>query len=172
MKRKLPKKPAILGLLAAALSAFGQLPPLPPPAPAAPAAPDIATTASPVPQQAIPKGLTPAVRDPFWPVGFVPKSAADLDREKRNGDPASNVPAPKWAEAKATLRIGGYMKTPSGYTALVNNALVKVGDRLTLTFDGKIYRWTVEAISVSGLSLTPLDWTQIDKTPPKPKDRP
>ncbi|MFO7534622.1 MAG: hypothetical protein R6X19_02895 [Kiritimatiellia bacterium] len=172
MKRKLPKKTAILGLFAAALCAFGQLAPIPLPAQAAPGTPGIAEATSPVPQQANPEGLTSAGRDPFWPVGFVPKSAANLDREKRHDDPASNAPPPKWAEAKATLRIGGYMKTPSGYTALVNNALVKVGDLLTLTFDGKQYRWTVESISVSGLTLTPMDWTQIDKMPLNPKDRP
>lgn len=171
MKRKLPETLLFSGLVTAALSALGQLPAPPPSLPPVPEAPVAAASSAPVQQHAIPEGLTPAARDPFWPVGYVPKSAEELEREKHQGDSGPNIPAPKWSEAKAALRIGGYMKSPIGYTALVNNALVKIGDTIVLTFDGKQYRWNVESISAGGITLTPLDWTQIEKTPLKPKDR-
>ena len=160
---------ATAALLASPLRAQAPPPPIPIPAaapqvPAAalPAAPETAASAE-APPVVIPEGLTPDKRDPFWPVGYRPKSAEELAQEKMRSEMLrKNIAPPKWDEARAGLRIGGYMKTPGGYTSLVNNALVNAGDVVALLFEGKQYRWKVETISARGISLAQLDWVQVD----------
>ncbi len=166
------------------MPALAQTPPLlpPPPAlppaprgePAAPSAEPAVAPAAPDREQPLPAGLTPANRDPFWPVGYAPRSAEDLESDRlRNSSGQGKTDKPRWTEARESLRIGGYMKGPRGYTALVNNALIVPGDLVTHAFEGKVYRWKVDAISTRGISFIPLDWMPAGGSPPKTgKDRP
>jgi hypothetical protein len=153
--------------------------PPPPPTPAAEGVPSAAvttpaTTNALVLSPPIPEGLTPVSRDPFWPVGYAPKSAAELEREKSAAEASRNkVSGPKWSEARASLRVGGYMKTQDGYAALVNNSVVTPTDVIALIFEDKLYRWKVETVSANGISFIQLDWTSVASKPQSPgKDRP
>jgi hypothetical protein len=136
--------------------------------------PDPATTNTLDLQPHIPEGLTPRIRDPFWPVGYAPRSAADIEREKALAAAARDkVTGPKWTEARATLHVGGYLKTPAGYNALVNNSVVTRADIVSLVYDGKLYRWKVESVSANGISFVPLDWVSVESKPKiTGKDRP
>ena len=179
-----PIRAALALALLLAISAPAQMPPPPlppmPPMPSMPAPPMPGGAAQPALQpapaleRAIPVGLTPANRDPFWPVGYVPKSQEQLDAERFRSAGTPVAPAkPRWTEARESLRIGGYMKGPKGYMALVNNTLVNPGDLVSHLFDGKLYRWKVERISSRGISFIPLDWTPAGgQIPNSGKDRP
>lgn len=154
-----------LALLALAPLAQGQIPPAPAPPfmASAPAAPIV-----------IPAGLEPANRDPFWPVGYRPKSREEIERERRLATASQKpVSPPRWEEAQALMRIGGSMRTPRGFTALINGELVKAGDIVSLRFKEKLYRWKIDSVALSGVSLSPLDFTPIEQLPNNPgKDRP
>ncbi len=168
-----------LALLALAPLVHGQLPPPPLPAgtaagPGLPAAAAVLSAApSPVPI-VIPAGLSPANRDPFWPVGYRPKSREEIERERRLATASQKpVSPPRWEEAQALMRIGGSMRTPRGFTALINGELVKAGDIVSLRFKEKLYRWKIDSVALSGVSLSPLDFTPIEQLPNNPgKDRP
>lgn len=175
--------PALALVLTLAFPALAQPPPLPPvppglqsPSPLPPASAPAAGVEEPRIEEsfAIPEGLTPANRDPFWPIGYVPKSADELEAERtRSSSGANRAGKPRWTEARESLRIGGYMKGPKGYTALVNNGLLNPGELVSHVFEGILYRWKVDAISSRGISFVPLDWVPADGSLPKPgKDRP
>ncbi len=174
----LPNNRVALSCLALVLSAsIGQAqgPSTPPLDPAAESRPgSIARPSGAVTQPRLPENLAPGNRDPFWPVGYAPKSAAEIEREKALAQASqSRISAPKWSDAKASLRIGGYIKTPSGYAALVNNSVVAAGDIVSLIYDGKQYRWKIESVSAHGISFAQLDYMQPDAKSPTPgKDRP
>jgi hypothetical protein len=107
----------------------------------------------------IPEGLTPSARDPFWPVGYTPSGPKPTDSHPTVTLPP--VSEPKWTEAKAALKIGGFMKSPRGFTALINNTLVSTGDVVSLVYEGHRYRWKIESITVGGITFIPLDCVRI-----------
>lgn len=119
--------------------------------------------------------LSPEHRDPFWPVGWRPKTPEELELERAKAALSKKSVSPDlWDEARALLRIGGSMRTPSGHTALINGNPVKKGDQIALPYKGRQYRWKVDAITLAGVSLLPLDAVSLEPPPPPPtgKDRP
>ena len=124
--------------------------PLPPPAPDEPAAPE--EPALPGPEERKEK---PALRDPFWPVGFepvVPKSAAD----EPGVVAATGVQSvqPLWEEALKTVTVRGIMKAgAAGYVAVVNGTVSSAGDTVALNYQGREYRWRIASIDERGVSF-------------------
>jgi len=112
---------------------------------------------------------TPKQRDPFWPVGYVPKKEPKI-KEKGTGKTSIPVVAspestrnPAWDEARRKMDIRGISlihdknsKTLK-YLAMVAGKLVEAGDVVTVKYDGYVYRWRVAGISEEGVSLRKLD---------------
>ena len=169
-----PTKPAaaVFGLMALTLAALAQGPlPPPPPLPSAQSFAPVKAASAPL---LIPEGLAPENRDPFWPVGYRPKSKDELERERAQAAQTRHVINPAlWDEAQAVLRIGGSMQTPQGFTALINGELVKTGDIVSLRYKNQQYRWKIDSVALSGVSLSRLDVTPLDQLQKTSgKDRP
>ena len=118
--------------------------------------------------------MTPArdnLRDPFWPVDFVrPELATGV-----HVDPAAAVKIgeQEWRTAEKLLHstIKGMSRLPSRsgkeeFLVLINGKLVGVGDTVSLSANGKTYRWAVTSISLRDgpalerMSTVPLAPTQ------------
>lgn len=157
----------------------------PPPAPGSGEAPVGAREQGPAPGEAPPPseagpaaagqeqpaGVPPGHRDPFWPVGYVPRPVV----KPVAGTPEARLPAsvarppvaerpPNWTEAtrrvdiRGTSRIGREKSTGAElYQAVVNGRVVEPGDTISVSFEGRTYRWRVQAITSGGVSLTRLD---------------
>jgi hypothetical protein len=108
-------------------------------------------------------------RDPFWPVGYVPKKVLkprDKGFIKTTSTPESvpePVRIPLWDEARKKLDIRGMSlihdknsKTPK-YIAMVAGKLVETGDVVIVRHEERVYRWRVVDISEEGVSLQKLD---------------
>lgn len=111
-------------------------------------------------------------RDPFWPVGYVPRKRVVKAPAGAGGAPkgASAVEAtpepvrmPAWDEARKQLDIRGislihekHSRTPK-YLAMVGGKLVEEGNVVAVKYDDRVYRWRVVGIATEGVSLQKLD---------------
>jgi hypothetical protein len=108
-------------------------------------------------------------RDPFWPVGYVPKKV-QKPTGKNPGkvsltDQSTPEPtrAPLWEEARKKVDIRGISlihEKNSGdqkFFALVSGKLVETGNVVSVKYLGRLYRWRVVDISEEGVSLQKLD---------------
>lgn len=92
---------------------------------------------------------TDGLRDPFWPVGWMPQPVADKG--------AVTGPQPKspirWEDAAELLRISGLSAKPDGsYLAIIKGVgVVEENDIISVNFSGLSYRWKVIAISNTGI---------------------
>ena len=95
------------------------------------------------------------LRDPFWPVGFIPKGVAiDGARAQKNDE---TFGTPQWAEAMKQLSLSGIMNTGQGtYVAIVNGQAVSEGDTISVFFSGRNYTWTVRAITPKNVDFAQL----------------
>lgn len=118
-----------------------------------------------------PAGSLSVRRDPFWPVGYVPRvvekpppgAAASSGAMIAPAAPVAERPL-DWNEAKrhvdirGTSRVGRDKSTGSElYQAVVNGRIVEAGDTVSVSFEGRLYRWRVQAITPAGVSLTRMD---------------
>lgn len=120
-----------------------------------------------------PPAVPRAARDPFWPVGYVPrpvvKAVVGSSTPGSGASAASSAPAavarpPDWDEARRHLEIKGVSRIgrdkTSGresYFADVNGRIAEDGDTVSVTWDGRVYRWRIAQISPTGLQLVKLD---------------
>lgn len=111
-----------------------------------------------------------APRDPFWPVGYVPRPVRISSPAAQAGGRPSETAGmeaplhPQWDEAKKRLDIRGVSmigrdkdSNRPRYVAMVAGKLVEEGDKVSINFEGQIYRWKVTGISPSGIGLQKLD---------------
>ncbi len=121
-------------------------------------------------QGEVPEGGRP--RDPFWPVGYIPKKvkiAPELKSEA--GKPVAGfvepsqgaAQVPLWDEARKKVDMRGISQihdkntgTPK-YLAVVAGRVVEPGDVVSVKYIGRLYRWRVTDISEEGVSLQKLD---------------
>jgi len=111
-------------------------------------------------------------RDPFWPVGYVPKvvKKAPVGPKTPGGTPGSGVSVaepphvPQWEEAMRKLDIRGISligrdkeSGKSKYLAMVTGRLVEEGDVVNVAYEGRIYRWKVTGIGPAGVAFQKLD---------------
>ena len=137
-----------------------------------PAAPELAP-AAPVSGTATTR-VTAVRRDPFWPVGFVPKRTDKALPAAGKGSPTAgnpggtaSQPAPKavdWEEALRHLDIRGISRVArdrtsgrEAYFAVVNGRIVEEGDTVASSWEGRVYRWRVGQITPNGVQLSKLD---------------
>lgn len=95
------------------------------------------------------------LRDPFWPVGFIPKGVAIDGARAQKID--ETVGTPQWADAMKQLHLSGIMNTGQGtYVAIVNGQAVSEGDTISVFFSGRNYTWTVRAITPKNVDFAQL----------------
>jgi len=172
-------------LVLTGMLAFGQAPNLPPPATAgptigtaAPAAP--ATSPQSEQPEAQPRNESSETdllmvtnpparkgRDPFWPVGYVPRKLERTTAVKAAAPVPESAPdlgLPDWDGARKKMDSRGISRigrdrdgAQDKYLAVVNGKVVEAGDVVTVPFDGRLYRWRIQAIGPQGITLTRLD---------------
>lgn len=89
-------------------------------------------------------------RDPFWPVGYVPKNIKNVipqDNRKQNVVVVDN----SWSEAMKKVVINGVSSSAENeYFAIINGKVKSVGDTVTINHGGTIYIWAVDGIEPPG----------------------
>jgi hypothetical protein len=110
-------------------------------------------------------------RDPFWPVGYVPKVAAPDEPVAKGGGVAkpsdlatAPVAEPDWVGARRKLDVRGVSligrDKETGkprYFAVVAGKLVEPGNVVAVTHEDRVYRWKVVDIRPEGVSLSKLE---------------
>ena len=88
-----------------------------------------------------------AERDPFWPVGYQPKTATKAVEtkpqqaivEKSNED---------WKAAMKLVMVSGVsQRGETEYCAVINGELKVVGETITVLYNGAEFTWTVAGIA-------------------------
>ena len=94
--------------------------------------------------------IPPEKRDPFWPIGFVPKETIVIPKkeapkvERRSGKY-------EWSAAMKMLSISGVSsKGKNEFFAVVNGKVKSVGDTISVDYQGITYTWAVESIKPPG----------------------
>ena len=85
-------------------------------------------------------------RDPFWPVGYMPKittSVIPIDSSVQSLTKVDN----SWNEAMKKVVINGVSsRAKNAYCAVINGQVKSVGDTVTINHGGTIYTWAVDGI--------------------------
>lgn len=110
-------------------------------------------------------------RDPFWPVGYVPKKRVTQPQGGGGMQKGSAVVEvapepvrlPAWDEARKRLDIRGISliheknsRTPK-YLAMIAGKLFETGNMVSVKYDDRLYRWRVKDITTEGVSLQKVD---------------
>lgn len=116
---------------------------------------------APPPQPDFEDDGTNTLRDPFWPVRYVPKRwqriATATPSPLAVSDAVGAAP-PDWRKARKTLAVQGIIGGPGGrFLARVNHELVGVGDIVTVSFEGNVYRWRIRSITWRGVETEEVD---------------
>ena len=86
-------------------------------------------------------------RDPFWPVGYVPKNIRSVI-PKENPMQSASIVENSWNEAMKKVVISGVSSRAGNnrYFAVINGEIKSIGDTVTITHGGTIYTWAVDDI--------------------------
>ena len=108
----------------------------------------------------------PALRDPFWPVGFVPHAAEAADgsaaalpessgSESSAGLRINNLSDEQQAEFRKRMQVSGFMRVGKDYLARINDQLVAGGDEVSVMLDGQQFVFLVKNITKDSVQLEP-----------------
>jgi hypothetical protein len=97
----------------------------------------------------------PQLRDPFWPVGFVPSSGRPVITGQLAPEKGKE-PAGQTGDASGMLRIGGVVKKGGIFFATINGSTVKTGEVVAVVSDGEVYKFVVETIDFKKVQVKPL----------------
>lgn len=123
------------------------------------------------PANSMDEGLPMRLRDPFWPVGYIPRKPEKPLPLETSGDDGVKGPEQKvevrvaaWDQARARLDLRGVSslgrdKTTGKprFVAVMAGRLVEEGDTVSLSFEGQVYRWKVVSLSAAGVKMVKLD---------------
>ncbi|MDA0322670.1 MAG: hypothetical protein O2923_08145 [Verrucomicrobia bacterium] len=106
--------------------------------------------------------LRPGVRDPFWPIGYIPPPPAPT---VTNVTPVYvEAPAEDWKRARAQLKVAAISKKGGKFLALLRDgSLVDEGDVVTVRGKVYIYKFKISVINQHGIETVPLATTPIDE---------
>ena len=121
-----------------------------------------------------------AVRNPFWPIGYIGEREAISDKPKiefkttaesaneedtKTAVNAESIAAAEeaddnqygnrlWIQARKALKIGGTMRTKdkegSHQSVMINGKIYADGDLISMNLDGKRYTWKVKNLTEGG----------------------
>lgn len=89
------------------------------------------------------------LRDPFWPIGFVPSGddgGSDLTQLTTVGP----------ADIAAMFRIGGIINKSGKFYATINGFTVQTGEVVTAVANGQVYRFRVVDMDLKKIKLKPV----------------
>jgi hypothetical protein len=148
-----------LGVLAANLYAKGQVENAPLVSPPSMAVEDVEEAAAPG-EQELQEDVK--VRDPFWPVGYVPpvvkvqrqsSTSGELVDETKGHVDFSGLTKEEQAVIKSRMVVGGILKQGSTCLAIINQQLVNEGEELSLKSEDKTYRFGVKKLTPDKILL-------------------
>ena len=93
------------------------------------------------------RGNAVVKRDPFWPVGYMPKQSVRTVSVKST----KARPLNSWNEAMKNVVINGVSsRTDNEYFAIINGNVKRVGDTVSVRLGASVYTWAVDAIESQG----------------------
>lgn len=92
------------------------------------------------------------LRDPFWPIGFLPASDAFRQRQSAVSEQGSG----KASGLPDILQIGGIIKKGNTYYAVINGVMVRTGEVVSAIANGEVYKFVVETIDFKRVQVKPL----------------
>lgn len=96
------------------------------------------------------KGSAAVKRDPFWPVGYVPKNVQTISPVKQT-DGGTTSAVSSWSAAMKNVVINGVSsRADNEYCAVINGEVKNVGDTVTVRMGGSVYTWAVDGIEPPG----------------------
>ncbi|MBU1695278.1 MAG: hypothetical protein KKC51_15135 [Verrucomicrobia bacterium] len=112
----------------------------------------------PVEEETAVVGEEQIMRDPFWPMGFVPEPPTPASGQDTaavvSGGKVVRDQKPQWDEALKAVNVQGRMKTGDGsYMAVVNNRVVVANDMVAVQFGGRTYQWRIAGIGEDGVAF-------------------
>ncbi len=99
----------------------------------------------------------PTMRDPFWPLNYVPPVAKKATPSVDTNVAARVEEAPQWDLALKTVTLKGVMKAGSGYMAIINNQVTGENETISVNFQGRKYTWRIAKIGKEGVRFERLD---------------
>ncbi len=97
------------------------------------------------------------LRDPFWPVGYVPPAPTQAASSTSVVELATEVVVdeePRWDEALRSVSVRGIMSVGGGkYMAVVNNEVVGEGDSVSVSHNNRRYSWRINSITAQGVKF-------------------
>ena len=83
-------------------------------------------------------------RDPFWPIGFVPKGAEQENEKKK----LTQVKNTNWKKAMTQIAIQGVSsRGGNDFYAVINGQIKTVGETVSVSVSGSLYTWMVDSIA-------------------------
>ncbi len=84
------------------------------------------------------------MRDPFWPVDFVPEEIAEKGNLKRKRAPEGV----NWSKAMEQVSIQGVSsRAGNEFFAIINGQIKTVGETVSVKSSNVIYTWAVDSIA-------------------------
>jgi hypothetical protein len=115
------------------------------------------------------EGTLSTRRDPFWPVGYVPRKPDKLAVSSPTGPEAVKAVEPEpmpleWDQARAQLDLRGVSNVGRDKTtgkprfvAVMGGKLLEEGNTVSIAYGGQVYRWKVVTVDAAGVQLVKLD---------------
>ena len=104
----------------------------------------------------IPSQPEDQMRDPFWPIGYVPpKAQINVGPVVPNAPEEPEQPNRKWEQAQKALSIKGIIKSGPTYLANINNQILGANDRVSIYFDSQKYVWKITSITAKSVQFQP-----------------
>ncbi|MFH0907455.1 MAG: hypothetical protein V1929_01665 [bacterium] len=107
-----------------------------------------------------PVGMTPQpedlMRDPFWPIGYMPpKAQVDVGPAIPSAPEIPDLPSRNWEQAQKALSIKGIIKSGSSYVASINNQILGENEKVSIYYDSQKYVWRITAITAKTVQFQP-----------------
>jgi len=106
------------------------------------------------------KAADDLLRDPFWPVGYLPVTKTALDAGSQTADDslagAGPVAEATMQQALSMIRVEGIIKRGSQCFATVNGTMVGAGDEIPVMVDGRRIVFIVRSLDMKRLRIEPI----------------
>lgn len=108
------------------------------------------------------------IRDPFWPVGYVPPEWAAAEAAKEDdvskGTTVVLADDAGWDAALARVRISGVSRKGDAVLVLINGRVKRLGSDVSVEYAGAQYTWKLDTVDDRGtLKLNRVSILPVEK---------